>query len=339
MVKVSVIIPVYNTEKYLAECLSSILNQTLRNIEVICVNDGSTDQSGKILEAYKKSDSRLAVIHQKNGGQSAARNTGMKYAKGEYVYFMDSDDRLNTDALQMLYEESKKQRLDVLYFEGSSFWETKKLRKSHSEMRHDCDRGGLSLPVLSGQEMFTEFVFRKKYLVSVCLQFLRRSFLNEAGITFLEGILHEDNLFTFQVMMNAGRTECLNLKLFDRRIRQGSTMTKKPDYYNCRGYYVCCLEILKYALNHQKESGCALQRSLAEVLKELFYSVKRTYGKLQKQQKMQMIKHCTPIEKYIFCIWVLPPGAMHRIRRLLKNKGLGGTIGITAARIAERVRG
>ena len=89
---VSVIIPVYNVEPYLRECLESVIHQTLREIEIICVNDGSTDNSLRVLEEYQGRDDRISVISQDNQGLSAARNCGMRYAGGEYIYFLDSDD-------------------------------------------------------------------------------------------------------------------------------------------------------------------------------------------------------------------------------------------------------
>lgn len=100
-IKVSVIIPVYNVEKYLSECLDSLLTQTLEEIEIICVDDGSTDSSPKILDAYAEKDSRIIVIHQKNSGAGAARNRGISYARGEYIGFVDSDDI----AFHTMYEE------------------------------------------------------------------------------------------------------------------------------------------------------------------------------------------------------------------------------------------
>ena len=92
MKKVSVIIPIYNVEDYIEECLVSVLNQTLKEIEIICVDDGTKDSSMEIVERYAKEDDRIVIIHRENGGLSAARNTGLEAATGEYVYFLDSDD-------------------------------------------------------------------------------------------------------------------------------------------------------------------------------------------------------------------------------------------------------
>ena len=96
MPKISVIVPIFNVEKYLKECLESIINQTFKDIEIICINDGSTDNSLDILNQYAEKDNRIKVITQSNQGLSAARNTGIKYANGEYISFIDSDDYIDT---------------------------------------------------------------------------------------------------------------------------------------------------------------------------------------------------------------------------------------------------
>ena len=102
MAKISVVVPVYNVEKYLKECIDSIINQTLEDIEIICVNDGSTDSSLEILNNFAEQDNRIKVITQSNQGLSAARNTGIKYANGEYISFIDSDDYIDTSLYETL---------------------------------------------------------------------------------------------------------------------------------------------------------------------------------------------------------------------------------------------
>ena len=104
--KISVIVPIYNTAKYLENCLDSIVNQTHKELEIILVDDGSTDESGKIADTYTKKDKRIKVIHQKNAGQSAARNHGLKSVTGDYVSFIDSDDFITSDTLEKLYNIS-----------------------------------------------------------------------------------------------------------------------------------------------------------------------------------------------------------------------------------------
>jgi len=116
MTKISVIIPVYNTEKYLKECLESIINQTLTDIEIICINDGSTDNSLDILNSYANSDKRIKVFSQKNQGQGTARNYGMKIATGDYIHFMDSDDILELNTFEDSYRICEEKNLDFIFF-------------------------------------------------------------------------------------------------------------------------------------------------------------------------------------------------------------------------------
>ena len=114
MVKISVIIPVYNTEKFIRDCLESILSQTLKEIEIICIDDGSTDQSYAILEEYSARHKNIIVLRQKNMGAGIARNWGIEYANGKYICFMDSDDYyIQNRALEILYSEAEKNRIAV----------------------------------------------------------------------------------------------------------------------------------------------------------------------------------------------------------------------------------
>ncbi|MBE6453854.1 MAG: glycosyltransferase [Alphaproteobacteria bacterium] len=121
MSKISVIVPVYNVEQYLPQCLDSIINQTYKNLEIICVDDGSPDNSGKILDEYAKKDKRIKVIHQENGGLSVARNTGLDNATGEWVSFIDSDDYIALDFYENLISAANKSDTDVVQCGHSVF--------------------------------------------------------------------------------------------------------------------------------------------------------------------------------------------------------------------------
>lgn len=124
-IKISVVIPVYNVEKYLSECIDSLINQTLKEVEIICVDDGSTDNSPQILDEYAKKDTRIKVFHQENKGVSVARNDGIKKVQGEYLTFVDSDDWLELNALEVLYNTAKKRKSDVLLFSFYSYYPNK----------------------------------------------------------------------------------------------------------------------------------------------------------------------------------------------------------------------
>lgn len=115
-IKVSIIIPVYGVEKYISQCLESVINQSYENIEIIVVNDGTKDNSMKIVEEYLL-DERIKIINKENGGLASARNRGIEEATGEYIYFLDSDDWIEVNTIEVLVEESN--NLDIIY---SNFW-------------------------------------------------------------------------------------------------------------------------------------------------------------------------------------------------------------------------
>ena len=128
--KVSVVMPVYGVERYLRECLDSVIAQTYQNIEIIAVDDGSKDKSGIILDEYEKRDSRVIVIHKTNEGVSAARNDGIKKATGDYLYIMDSDDVLEINAIQVMVENAEKMQVDVLITDHVQFFENGELKET-----------------------------------------------------------------------------------------------------------------------------------------------------------------------------------------------------------------
>lgn len=123
--KISIIIPAYNAEKYIRQCIESLIRQTYYNIEIIVVDDGSKDLTGKIIDEYGRNEIRIKVIHQKNGGLSNARNTGMKYVTGEYIMFLDADDWLEDDCCEIAYKEASKEKADLIFFEYSKEYKDK----------------------------------------------------------------------------------------------------------------------------------------------------------------------------------------------------------------------
>ncbi|MBL0052074.1 MAG: glycosyltransferase family 2 protein [Bacteroidetes bacterium] len=198
MPKISVVVPVYNTASYLAECLNSIMNQTFNDIEIICVNDGSTDDSPLMLESFKNKDERIVVINKKNGGLSSARNTGIKHAKGEYVYFIDSDDYLELDAFERLNKSILEDKPQVVCFGLKAF-----LDPSFTDATFDLagkekyyERSYLEEKVYSGPELYEVLLAKNNFVFSCCLYLTERKFLLQTSIIFYEGLLHEDELFT-----------------------------------------------------------------------------------------------------------------------------------------------
>lgn len=255
--KVSVIIPVYNVEKYVGECLDSVIQQTFSDIEIICVDDGSTDGSLKILTDYATRDSRIAIFSKENGGPSSARNTGLKYAKGEYVYFLDSDDKIDLNAIDGLISVAENEKLDVLYFDGTAFYETEQLREQFAQFEKSSSRSKEYSETVSGQKLLADMFQNGDYRASAVKQIIKRAFLEENHIRFYEGIIHEDELFTFTVLLKAQRASHRARKYFLRRVRKDSIMTKPKTYANFKGYFITYKEMLWLAQNTRLEMDSA----------------------------------------------------------------------------------
>jgi len=245
--KVSVIIPVYNTEKYLRECLDSVVNQTLRDIEIICVDDGSTDRSPEILEEYQKIDSRVAVITQPNSGPSTARNKGLACAHGKYIDFLDSDDLLELNALEKAFQVAADNELDAIVYGLEPFFESEQLAQILPERyKHPSGATG----IMSGVQYVKVSNDQGTYVSTVWIALWRRAFLEEHGIIFKEGIVQEDNLFSFQAYMAAGRVMRIPDRFYLRRVRENSIMTSLRSAKNVSGYFSCAIDVMKYGLNN-----------------------------------------------------------------------------------------
>lgn len=247
--KVSVIVPVYNTGPYLHGCIKSILSQSLQDFELILIDDASTDDSLAILKSYAGEDDRITLVrHSKNAGQSVARNTGLTYAQGEYVYFIDSDDQLAGNALEVLCTRAEEDRLDVLRFSASSVYESEELAKKFPAytMLYNITN---DYRLTDGKTLFKALVKNNEYIVSPCLCLIRTEFLRQNNIIFYEGIIYEDNIFTFEVLMNAQKTCCIKDKLYRRLVRECSTMTSPQKYKNYEGYLVTMYCLMRYLEN------------------------------------------------------------------------------------------
>ena len=218
---VSVIVPVYNVEPYVGECLASLQAQTFRDFEAVCVNDGCTDESPAVLERFADEDQRFRIVDQENGGLSAARNKGLDSATGTYVCFLDSDDKFAPQTLEHLVAAAEEHELDLVDFASDTFYESDAVKHIHAEERHRDDIPG----VHSGAHLLCEYEERGQYFPSACYHLVRRDLLARISLRFEEGLLHEDELFTPLLHAYAGRSMFLNEKLYLRRMRENSIMT------------------------------------------------------------------------------------------------------------------
>lgn len=219
--KISIIIPIYNVTKYIENCLSSVLQQSFDNYEVICVNDGSTDNSAELVESFiklDKSKQNIQLINQKNAGLSAARNTGIEAAKGEYILLLDSDDWLENNALERLAIHLNGE--DMVCFSGRRYFEdANKYEESDVLLEHTYE---------SGWEYYCQNALKSRQFVFACavLRAYKREFLLKNNLWFTRGIYHEDNMFTPYACLYAGITKQINESLYVYRIRTGSITTQ-----------------------------------------------------------------------------------------------------------------
>lgn len=212
---VSIIVPIYRTEKYVGDCVESIIGQTYRNLEIILVDDGSDDGCPQLCDEYAQQDSRVYVIHKKNGGPSSARNAGLNYAHGELIYFVDSDDMVHTDCIRNLVSIMEKEDCDIVQCRTYSFLTEKKIPLELPPEKHE---------IFTGKQMCNFLLFGHRYgsdTTVVWDKLYKRSLFND--LVFRERLIYEDVAIMHELMWKAGKVAVTNLPLaFYRSMREGS---------------------------------------------------------------------------------------------------------------------
>ena len=244
MPKVSVILPVYNVGPYLDRTIQSLTEQSLKDLEIIAVNDASTDNSEEILKKYQAADSRFRYFNQeKNQGQSVARNVALQHATGEYIYFMDSDDVINTDALQECYDYIEKTKADFIFFDGNILQE-----KGAAPIPWNYQRTYLveEDTRYTGDYLLNLMLDKRKHNCVVWLLFIRRDYLEKIQLTFHPGIIHEDELFTVKLAVQSSNVYALKRCFVSHRVRRASTMGVSYSQHNINCYLTVIDELLKF---------------------------------------------------------------------------------------------
>ena len=222
-IKVSVIIPVYNVEDYLEKCLDSIINQTLKDIEIICINDGSTDNSLEILEEYAEKDERIKIIT-KNEGLGPARKTGLDIASGEYIYFVDSDDWVALNALETLYTNAKINNSDVVIFKFAFAYKNKFEYPIILEnyLKKDTDVNNLNLNDIK------PFIMNRYF--AVWFKIFKHELFNKYDDFYFEGVTYEDVPFHVQTLLRAEKISyCPETLYFYRKRDKGSLLNSSVE--------------------------------------------------------------------------------------------------------------
>ena len=264
MCKISIIVPVYNVEKYLKRCIDSILDQTFKEFELILVNDGSTDKSLEICNNYKRDDDRVIVIDKINGGLSSARNAGLDIAKGEYIAFVDSDDYINKNMYKKMFDLAKKDQVDIVQCKFKKVYDD-----FFSEKSED-----IKFAVINSSNALTNLLKIGDMNVQCVVAWnkIYKSYLFE-NIRFPIGKIHEDDLTTYKVFDKSKKIIIVDEELYYYRQVQGSIMNsgfseKNLDY----------LEAVKEQLNYFKINNSNLYK---DILLKYEFNLKIYYFKAE----------------------------------------------------------
>ena len=231
-VKISVIVPVYNVEKWLNMCIDSILAQSYKNLEIILVNDGSTDKSKDICDSYSKKDNRVRVLNIKNSGQSVARNIGLKEAKGDYILFIDSDDYISDKAIiEKFINILDSNNYDFIYtsycrFEDGNeekITEILPISLTNDEIKNK-----------EGKDILVDLLNKNSFHHAPYLKVCRQEFILNNKLFFREGYYHEDAEWTFKVFYYAKKIFIYDKPWYMRRMRENSTITSRNESAICK---------------------------------------------------------------------------------------------------------
>lgn len=217
---ISVIVPIYNVEKYLTKCLDSIISQTYKNLEIILVDDGSLDNCPKICDEYAKKDKRIMVIHKENGGLSDARNAGLEIAKGKYIQFIDSDDSINKFMIEKLYNVIIKNNSEIALCKINIVYDDKKLLLDEINLdKLSCDNI-VNLFIKNNCEHKKDSIITDGITWSSCRGLYRRDIIGD--IRFIKDMISEDFFFNIDVIRKCKRISVINEGLYDYYQRSNS---------------------------------------------------------------------------------------------------------------------
>lgn len=278
--KLSIIIPVYNVEQYLQSCVQSVLTQTYQDLQVILVDDGSTDSSGILCDQLAQQDSRIQVVHKVNGGLSDARNAGLKVATGDYVAFLDSDDvYLQADGLAQMITVAQAEQLDVLLFQAVDIYP----HRQSARKAYDTDY----LATHTGIEVFHQLVRTQSFNMSACFQLIRRDLLEQHQIYFEKGLLSEDVDWSLRLWRYVSKVRAINLPLYGYQHRDGSISTTYT-IRNLRSYEYIFAKFVQLYNDRVVETATELYwQTVMGYLAQMYTSCLYAYGQIDRKDKKE----------------------------------------------------
>lgn len=278
MCSFSIIIPVFNTEKYLKECIDSILNQSNKDFEIILIDDGSTDRSGEICDLYKKKESRIKVIHQDNEGPSKARNYGIDIAIGKYIMFIDSDDYLlDTNTISDFVNIFEEHDCDIIYGTYKGFVDNEYKSCTYEIYPKILKVDNTQTKNLSTEEVVQLLFDNGNYYSSPTIKIYKREYLESYGFRFKLNIYHEDEEWTPRILLNCKKIYFYNKDFYMRRIREDSIITTTNDEKRLKKI----LDMIEIANDMTKYIDVSCKsKKLRESFKEYYKSFRKDYIKL-----------------------------------------------------------
>lgn len=304
---ISVIIPVYNTEKYIEACVESVLCQEGVNVEVVAIDDGSTDSSGRILDEYAEKYDNVKVIHQENAGISAARNTGLRNVTGKYVCYLDSDDSYRQGLLCKGLRKCEEEKLDVLFFTYQNYFEDQVAASKWKDNRVNQPMRSKEYPdyPVTGLEMMSRFKRNGEYRVNVFLQMTRRKFLEEHRLHFINGIIFEDIPYTFEIFLRAERVMAMNEVLAMRRIRDNSLEHRPPTVERCLSAFYGLEREMDLLAEVDYETGTS-EPAVRQELGFRHQFVQNAFLDLTEEQRREFLERCSGRERIFFGAYFEP---------------------------------
>ncbi|MBR4448488.1 glycosyltransferase family 2 protein [Methanobrevibacter sp.] len=261
MTKISVIVPIFNTEKYLSECLNSILNQPFDDIEIICINDGSTDNSLDILNDFKSKNDCIKIINQENRGLSASRNVGIENAKGEYILFIDSDDYFEDNVFEKLINIAESKSLDLVIFKLIDFDDITREKSRYSYFDLELLKKTVGDKVFSYEDV-KDILFRIP--VTAPGKLFKRELISD--LRFQEDLIFEDNPFFFELFFNTKRACVFDEYLYCRRIRNDSIISSNFEKFSdVIVVYNIILQIIKKYGKYEEQKGKLFHRQCRDI--------------------------------------------------------------------------
>lgn len=316
-VKLSIVVPVYNVQEFVKECISSLLEIPIDEKEIIVINDGSTDKSVEIVKSLNSN--KIKIINQKNGGLSSARNTGLIEAKGDYILFIDSDDYIiNPENIKEMLYTAVKNDLDIVSGNGYTYYTEENKFKIHSNLNN------LNKVVLDGNNYLKECLKNNDFSAVVWLNIYKADFIKQNNFVFKEGIYHEDIEWTIKVLLKANKVMYTDELFYIYRQREGSIMRSKD-------YTKHAIDMINTCVNNMNiveevEDNNLIKLVQDEMLNTIFWAVmraKKTNKKFFKESILKDIPYnkCNSKKvKFKYLIFKLNKNLAYYMNELYENK-------------------